>query len=35
MNVAVNLPTETNRTLIDRKTCLDKNSTLINSLKFP
>ena len=32
---AVNLITEANRTLIDQKTCLDKNSNLRNSLNFP
>ena len=34
-NAAVNLRTEANRTLIDQKTCLDKNSNLRNSLNFP
>ena len=34
-NAAVNLTTEANRTLIDQKTCLDKNSNLRNSLNFP
>ena len=34
-NAAVNLTTEAKRTLIDQKTCLDKNSNLRNSLKFP
>ena len=34
-NAAVNLTTEANRTLIDQKTCLDKNCNLRNSLNFP
>ena len=35
MNAVVNLTKEANRTLIDQKTCLDKNSNLRNSLNFP
>ena len=34
-NAAINLITEANRTLIDQRTCLDKNSNLRNSLNFP
>ena len=34
-NADVNLRTERNRSLIDQKACLDKNSNLRNSLNFP
>ena len=33
-NTAVNLTTETNRTLIGQEACLDKNFNLRNSLNF-
>ena len=33
-NIAVNLTTETNRTLIGQEACLDKNFNLRNSLNF-
>ena len=35
MTAAVNLTTETNRTLTDRNACLHKNSNLRSSLNFP
>ena len=35
MTAAVNLTTETNRTLTDQNACLHKNSNLRSSLNFP